>query len=300
MKRGAHTARRRAPHRAPRIDERSNHVADARSTRLDYFRAFRKTMMRARHYSHTSKIAFLVVLTGAMMAMAGCTGFGGAKKSMDNKPPEAVLKSEKTTGWTGESWIFDGRESKDPDGQITTWRFDFGDGTKVEAKRQEDARMNHSYLKGGEYAVVLTVFDDGAQQAGSLSSNAQKAIAVNEKVRVADAVFSAAIGQTNAKSNGSFPFQVYNKADRFEATIDVTNGLATGSSEVNLKITDPHNKTLDEQKATVGNGVGAKSSISLSGTLKDQGTHHLEVKAVSGTVTINGEIRIYYDAGYIK
>ena len=51
---------------------------------------------------------------------------------------------------------FDGSGSKDPDGDVLAYHWDFGDGSTGEG-----ARVSHTYERGGRYTAALTV-DDGA------------------------------------------------------------------------------------------------------------------------------------------
>ena len=51
---------------------------------------------------------------------------------------------------------FDGSASFDPDGSITNYEWDFGDGTTGTGPV-----LGHSYAQPGVYTVVLVVSDDG-------------------------------------------------------------------------------------------------------------------------------------------
>ncbi|HIC95061.1 TPA: PKD domain-containing protein, partial [Candidatus Bipolaricaulota bacterium] len=50
---------------------------------------------------------------------------------------------------------FDASASKDPDGRIVSYEWDFGDG-----KKGDGVKVQHVYSKGGTYTVILTVTDD--------------------------------------------------------------------------------------------------------------------------------------------
>lgn len=55
-----------------------------------------------------------------------------------------------------ESVFFDGTLSRDPDGRIVRWEWDFGDGSPTTTNQSP----RHSYLSAGLYTVTLTVTDD--------------------------------------------------------------------------------------------------------------------------------------------
>ncbi len=58
-------------------------------------------------------------------------------------------------GAPGETLTFQGTRSLDPDGEIASWEWDFGDGT-----RGTGAVVRHAYAAPGTYPVRLTVRDD--------------------------------------------------------------------------------------------------------------------------------------------
>jgi PKD repeat protein len=59
---------------------------------------------------------------------------------------------------------FDGSQSKDPDGNIILYEWDFGDGTKTTGVKAE-----HRYKEPGKYTVKLTVTDDSKTRNGKAS-----------------------------------------------------------------------------------------------------------------------------------
>ena len=81
-----------------------------------------------------------------------------------NQPPVAVINGP-LTGLAAQPLTFDGGGSHDPDGTITTFAWDFGDGTQGSG-----ATVNHAYAAPGAYTVVLTVTDDRGAQAGAQQS----------------------------------------------------------------------------------------------------------------------------------
>ncbi|MBW3581531.1 MAG: PKD domain-containing protein, partial [Euryarchaeota archaeon] len=80
-------------------------------------------------------------------AFLGATGGGTT-----NSPPTASF----TYTCTDLSCNFDGTGSSDSDGTISSYAWDFGDGTTGTG-----ATVSHTYGAGGTYTVTLTVTDDG-------------------------------------------------------------------------------------------------------------------------------------------
>jgi peptide/nickel transport system substrate-binding protein len=76
-----------------------------------------------------------------------------------NKPPVALASSTETIAQVGDSLTFSATDSSDPDGEIATWEWDFGDGTTDSGET-----VTHEYDEPGRYIVVLTVTDDEGEE----------------------------------------------------------------------------------------------------------------------------------------
>jgi len=76
------------------------------------------------------------------------------KNIIQNIPPVAIINGI-FIAFPGESIIFDGSQSYDSDGHITTYTWNLDDGTVLDGKN-----ITHSYSKPGSYNVTLTVFDN--------------------------------------------------------------------------------------------------------------------------------------------
>lgn len=70
-----------------------------------------------------------------------------------NQPPSAVI-SVSSEGEINEEIIFDGSDSTDPDGDILTFNWNFGDGAVGEG-----GSISHTYQTKGKFKVILTVKD---------------------------------------------------------------------------------------------------------------------------------------------
>jgi hypothetical protein len=77
-----------------------------------------------------------------------------------NVPPTAHLSVIPVTPDIGEEVIFDGGGSSDPDGTVTEYAFDFGDGKST--GWVSTSVVSHSYGIEGRFTVTLVVKDDGA------------------------------------------------------------------------------------------------------------------------------------------
>ncbi|MGD9130749.1 MAG: PKD domain-containing protein [Candidatus Bathyarchaeota archaeon] len=72
-----------------------------------------------------------------------------------NTPPIAAFTKSASIVYTGEVIDFDASASYDPDGHISIYSWDFGDGNT-----DSEVTVSHSYVDDGEYTVVLRVIDN--------------------------------------------------------------------------------------------------------------------------------------------
>ncbi|MCY3022459.1 MAG: PKD domain-containing protein [Planctomycetota bacterium] len=100
--------------------------------------------------------------TGSFSAILRVIDNQGASAStsvviaVDNKPPVAVAVATPDTGLPPLACLLSGAGSHDPDGLITSYAWDFGDGTAGQG-----AQVSHTYTAPGLYFATLTVTDDG-------------------------------------------------------------------------------------------------------------------------------------------
>lgn len=232
--------------------------------------------------------------------MAGCSGPGAVDDKADNDAPNAKLESNKDVGWDGEQFTFDATGSEDDDGRIVEWRFDFGDGAKFVATNKEAAKVSHGYAMGGEYTVTVTVIDDGKDQAGAESDMATKTVAVNERTEVpAGTVFAGPTGSDD-NTTGVFreEFRVGDEADRLEVTIDAESRLVAGESRIEVRVLNDEQDEIAREERTIGAQENHTFELNDLVLNNDPGDYTLEVIAHSGGATFEGEIEVYYDAGY--
>lgn len=80
----------------------------------------------------------------------------GAPNVVPNLPPVAQVACP-APALVGNEVEFDATASHDPDGDVTWWVFDFGDGEQHEG---ETGSVTHTYTAAGSYLVTITVSDD--------------------------------------------------------------------------------------------------------------------------------------------
>src|SRR2546425_82901 len=83
------------------------------------------------------------------------TGQGTNMEIVNDKPPIAVIAGP-GTATTGQTVTFDGSGSTDPDGTITNFSWNFGDGAMGTG-----VMVMHTYAIAGSFIVTLTVTDNG-------------------------------------------------------------------------------------------------------------------------------------------
>jgi PKD repeat protein len=107
----------------------------------------------------------VIVLLLGLGVLSGCL----EQKPGGNQPPQAQFSFSPITPKVGEDIVFDASASKDPDGQIVEYLWDFGDGSPTES----GPTVIHVYGSPGQYTVKLTVTDDQG-----LSASAEKTLTV--------------------------------------------------------------------------------------------------------------------------
>ena len=72
-------------------------------------------------------------------------------------PPVPQFTTDPQNPIVGQTITFDASASKDPDGKIVKYAWNFRDGNTTTI---EDRIITHTYTTAGEYEVILTIVDD--------------------------------------------------------------------------------------------------------------------------------------------
>jgi PKD repeat protein len=97
---------------------------------------------------------YVVTLTVRTDAKTDCNTSSLQKRITINEPPVAAAGEDCQTG-VNQIVIFDGSASKDEDGVISSYSWDFGDG-----QTGRGVRVRHQYQRSGKYKATLTVTDN--------------------------------------------------------------------------------------------------------------------------------------------
>jgi PKD repeat protein len=130
---------------------------------------------------------------------------------------------------------FDGSGSRDPDGTITSYTWNFGDGAAGSG-----ATVSHMYAAGGQYAVTLTVTDNGgatATQSNAVTANSPPVASIKFSCKGLKCSFD---GSASTDSDGTVTSYVWNFGDGATGSgAMVTHSYAgPGTYTITLTVTD--------------------------------------------------------------
>ena len=247
-------------------------------------------------------------LTAAEIAALANTSGGG------NQVPTAVATGTPVSGDARLIVDFDGSGSTDSDGTISTYAWDFGDGSTGAISQNP----SHIYFRAGNYTATLTVTDDeGATDTDTVaitvtdptnSNVAPTAVATgtptsgNAPLDVdfdgssstdSDGIISTYawdFGDGSPVSNLQNPAYTYTTAGIYMATLTVTdNEGATNTDTVAITVTNPSGSSLIGHW-TLDDGIGTIAS-DTSGNGNDgvvNGAAWVNAGQISGALDFDG------------
>jgi PKD repeat protein len=197
-----------------------------------------------------------VCATGGYDALITCWRPSGGVPV--NLPPTAVLSATPSSGTAPLTVTFSSDGSSDPDGTITAYAWNFGDG-----RTSNQANPSLAYNTAGTYAASLTVTDNaGATSAASVNITVTPSTA--QTLRSTAITLSATRSGNRVTVNGQVVVR------------DATNAAISGVS-VNVTWRKPDG-TAVTQTATTGSGGSATFN-----TTGGRGTYTLTVNNLTKT-----------------
>jgi PKD repeat protein len=179
--------------------------------------------------------------------------------------------------YIGDTLTFNASTSQDPDGQVVSYKWNFGDETPIVI--ETDTTTTHVYNAAGTYTVTLTITDSQ-----SLTDLTTHTVTVSEKhdiaiVNITPSSNKVTVGElvsinVTAVNNGtqteSFNIIVYYD-NQVIGTISVTN-LASGDSETptidwNTTEVDPATYTIKAVASTIEGEIDTTNNEFIGGTI---------------------------------
>jgi PKD repeat protein len=169
-----------------------------------------------------------------------------------NQAPMAVITAP-ANGKVGESLAFSGSNSRDNDGSIAGYAWNFGDGATANS-----VNANHSYGQAGAYEVALTVTDNGG-----LTGSSTFTVQINEEpktppVAVIEAPASGQVGavlnfsgSNSSDSDGSIAGYTWDFGDSATGSgVNVTHSYGiSGTYQITLTVVDNDGLTAQASQA---------------------------------------------------
>ncbi|MDH5635901.1 MAG: PKD domain-containing protein [Candidatus Bathyarchaeota archaeon] len=218
-------------------------------------------------------------------------------------PPNANFSSSPKTLPTGENVTFNATDSYDPDGQIVSYFWDFGDGNSSTGNI-----TTHAYADNGTYAVTLTITDnDGLKDLAQDTISIQNRPPIAQFTESATTVYTGETVYFNASDSydpdGHIINYLWNFGDgniTVETSPTITHTYkAFGNYSVILKVTD--NDNFYDSSAlplTVNNVDVAIVDVIVSATEVYVG-QNLNISVVvknEGSANETFNITLYYDS----
>lgn len=177
-----------------------------------------------------------------------------------NTPPTAEANGP-YSATTGQAISFSSAGSNDPDGSISSYLWDFGDGNSSTA-----ANPSHTYAAAGSYNVNLTVTDNGGAQDSDGAVATVTNPANNPPTANANGPYSGTVGNAIAfssagsnDSDGSISSYLWDFDDGNTSTQANPSHTYTAAGTYNVTLTVTDNDGADDSDvatATVSSGGG--------------------------------------------
>ena len=182
------------------------------------------------------------VVGGTYSVVLTVTDNGGKTNSVTRSvtvtSPNAAPKAAFTSDTSGLKVSVDGSTSTDTDGTVSSYAWDFGDGTSGTGKT-----TSHTYSSGGTYSVVLTVTDDGGA-----TDSVTHAVTVSKTNAAPKAAFTSDTsglkvsvdGSTSTDTDGTVSSYAWDFGDGTSGTGKTTSHTYSsgGTYSVVLTVTD--------------------------------------------------------------
>jgi PKD repeat protein len=192
-------------------------------------------------YTYSNAGTFTAVLTVSDNdGLQGSASVVISVTSSANQSPVAVVSAYPTSGLAPLPVAFSSAGSFDPDGSITGYAWDFGDGTT-----SNEVSPNKTYTAAGNYTARLTVTDNrGATASSTVSVSVGAGSDRNNDIDVAHYALTAATNSKTSSTSGVATVVVRNRQNIPVAGVTVTviwsgvvSNSTSGKTDANGQVT---------------------------------------------------------------
>ena len=174
----------------------------------------------------------------------------------------------------GTNLTLDASSSSSPNGAITNYSWDFGDGT---SETGENDTSRHSWATGGWFNVTLPVSDSADESAELVMQ--LRVILENFQI---DYSGSQAIIISNSDDQYDFPVEVFLDGIYLNLTVSCN----TGSMSYELKVLDASGAELWAESGALGGGDSENHPVAVSGNAP--GDYIITIQVDNGGITPTG------------
>ena len=208
-----------------------------------------------------------------------------------NQPPLAVINGP-TTGQVGDELTFDALSASDPDANLASFNWNFGDGATAAG-----LIVSHHYSQSGSYNVVLTVTDSGGLSDTSTYTLQIVEVVANHPLALINGPSSGVVGEAVIFDSGGsydpdgtivsyvwdFGDSAVGKLARSAAESTVAHTYqAAGTYQVTLTVTDD---------------AGLSSTAQHPIQVQEKATNQPPVAVINGPDTVMVNQRAIFDSG---
>ena len=235
------------------------------------------------------KIAVTFIIFALLALSFGCTEDGDENKTpsawLELEPPVAWIYDNGTAGFSYPEVTLNGNQSNDPDGRISYYFYDFGEGNTTQGGQGEN-QTNHEYQVAGHFEVSLEVEDnDGAKD------KASKELTVNYEM-------NRGSGLLQSGDSESEPFRVTEySANNATIVLNITNeDPLNPTADARVSITNAADQEVTSREVS---GIQDYEVVIIELSKSDLGTSdpgewEVLVECTDGTIMYSCHLELYY------
>ena len=171
----------------------------------------------------TKKLLFFIFLSG-LLFLTACNLEDAVSEEPDDTGVKAFISTSTVEGDSPLEVTFDGSNSSSTNGTISTFAWNFGDGSYGDG-----SKVTHTFLKAGKYTVSLTVTDS---KGGNNAATTTIVVTLGEKIYV-----NASYTGSTSTGNQTAPYKTISEALNVASDTQTIQILAgTYNESITMKV----------------------------------------------------------------